>query len=260
MRLALAQETPPVSVDAALERLEQLCFQANQAGADLLLTPEMSLTGYQLRLDELQDWSETPLLGPLTNRASELAKKYHLAVVVGYPERSSYLYPYNSALLLSNEGEPLLNYRKTHLFGELDRCRFQAGEQLMKPINLHGWSVNLAICYDVEFPEVVRSLALKATQLLLVPTANMHPYTSIPLRQIPVRAEENGICLAYANYTGREGQLEFCGLSCVCDSCGKDLGRLNALPDLLIVDLDTEQLLNSRHATYLADRRPELYD
>lgn len=259
MRLALAQETPPQSVEKAVERLELLCAQASQEGVDILITPEMSLTGYQLGLDQLQHWAETPLLGPLTNRASELAKKYRLALVVGYPERSSYLHPYNSALLLSNEGEPLLNYRKTHLFGELDRQRFQAGEQLMKPVNLHGWSVNLAICYDVEFPEVVRSLALKATQLLLVPTANMLPYTSVPLRQIPVRAEENGICLAYANYAGPEGSLEFCGLSCVCDSCGKDLGRLGDQPEMLLVDLQTQELLKSHQAPYLQDRRPELY-
>lgn len=261
MRIALAQITPPDSPSAALLQLEQLCTEAANAGADLLLTPEMSLTGYGLKMPELRQLAETPLLGPLTSQASELARRHRLALVVGYPEHSAAALPYNAALLLSNEGEPLLNYRKTHLFSELDRLRFTPGEHLMKPVELHGWLLNLAICYDVEFPETVRTLALKGTELLLVPTANMQPYTSVPQRLVPARAEENTLFLAYANYCGQEQDIDYCGLSCICNPQGENLAQADNNSQLLLVDLPHRQLFHTRQQlTYLKDRRPELYE
>lgn len=261
MRIALAQNLSPSSPDAALLQLEEHCNTAAHAGADLLITPELSLTGYGLKTLELMKLAEIPLLGPLTSRASELARQYNLALVVGYPEVATGSLPYNAALLISNEGEPLLNYRKTHLFGELDRRRFTPGERLMKPVEWQGWLINLAICYDVEFPEVARSLALKGTELLLVPTANMHPYTSVAQRLVPARAEENTLFVAYANYCGQEAELHYCGHSCICDPQGEDLARADADPRLLLVDLPHRQLLHARQQlTYLKDRRPALYE
>lgn len=261
MRLALAQTLPPNTPEAALRQLEWLCAEAANADADLLLTPEMSLTGYATPTTELIQRAEIPLLGPLTSRASELARYHDLALVVGYPEVATGSLPYNAALLISNEGEPLLNYRKTHLFGALDQHRFTPGERLMKPVEWQGWLINLAICYDVEFPEVVRSLALKGTELLLVPTANMHPYTSVAQRLVPARAEENTLFLAYANFCGQEAELHYCGHSCICNPLGENLACADDAPGLLLVDLPHRQLLHARQQlTYLKDRRPGLYE
>ncbi|CAM5716447.1 Carbon-nitrogen hydrolase OS=Streptomyces alboniger OX=132473 GN=CP975_05405 PE=3 SV=1 [Streptomyces alboniger] len=69
------------------------------------------------------------------------------------------------------------------------------------------------ICYDVEFPENVRAHALAGTDLLLVPTAQMHPFQFVAESVVPVRAFENQMYVAYVNRVGQEGEFEFVGLS-----------------------------------------------
>ena len=62
--------------------------------------------------------------------------------------------------------------------------------QLSKVITLNGWRISLAICYDVEFPEVVRAFALSGTDLVVIPTANMTAFDSVATRLVPARAEK----------------------------------------------------------------------
>ena len=83
----------------------------------------------------------------------------------------------------------------------------------------------MAICYDVEFYELVRAYALAGAEIVLVPTVNMQPYTGIATRVVPARAEENEIYVAYANRVGSEGNFEYCGLSCVVGPDGLDHAR-----------------------------------
>ena len=83
----------------------------------------------------------------------------------------------------------------------------------------------MAICYDVEFPKLVRAYALAGAEVVLVPTVNMQPYTGIATRVVPARAEEHEIYVAYANRVGSEGNFEYCGPSCVVGPDGLDHAR-----------------------------------
>ena len=60
----------------------------------------------------------------------------------------------------------------------------------------------MLICYDVEFPEAVRRLALAGAGLVVVPTANMEGFEAVPRLLVPARAYENGLVVAYANCCG----------------------------------------------------------
>ncbi|CAM5504952.1 Aliphatic amidase [Streptomyces glaucescens] len=83
----------------------------------------------------------------------------------------------------------------------------------MVQAELDGLRIGLMICYDVEFPENIRAHALAGTDLLLVPTAQMHPFQFVAEHLVPVRAFENQMYVAYVNRVGAEDEFEFVGLS-----------------------------------------------
>ncbi|WP_086728858.1 carbon-nitrogen hydrolase family protein [Streptomyces carpinensis] len=258
MRTALLQSSGrPGAVAGNLEVLDAAAGRAAAAGAGLLLAPEMFLTGYAIG-DDIGRLAE-PADGDSADAIAELAGRHGLAVVYGYPERDGDAV-FNSAQLMSADGTRLANYRKTHLFGGFERDHFTPGEQPVVQAELNGLTVGILICYDVEFPENTRGHALAGTDLLLVPTALMHPFQFVAESLVPVRAFENQMYVAYANRVGREGELEFTGLSTLAGPDGITRARAGQSEELVLADVDPDLLAASREANpYLRDRRPGLY-
>ena len=191
---------------------------------------------------------------------ADMAKRHNIAVVAGLalpgPSR-----PLNACIAIDAKGTELCRYAKTHLYGPVDAAQFSAGPALSSTFQLGGFACSLAICYDIEFPEVARALALAGSDIILTPTANMTPFDSVATRLVPARAEENSVCVAYAMYVGAEGAFAYNGLSCLCGPEGQDLVRGSTdAPDILIADIDHSALDRARASqTHLADRRPDLY-
>ncbi|MFF7392834.1 carbon-nitrogen hydrolase family protein [Streptomyces scabiei] len=258
MRTALLQSSGlPGSVVGNLKVLDEAARRAADAGAGLVVTPEMFLTGYAIgddiaRLAEAAD-------GDSADAVAEIAGRHGVAIVYGYPERAGETV-FNAAQLVSAEGVRLANYRKTHLFGCFERDHFAPGERSVVQADLGGLRVGLLICYDVEFPENVRAHALAGTDLLVVPTAQMHPFQFVAESMIPVRAFENQMYVAYVNRVGREGEFEFVGLSTLAGPDGVARTRAGRAEDLVLADVDPAFVAASREANpYLQDRRPGLY-
>jgi predicted amidohydrolase len=258
MRTALLQSSGrPGSVVENLEVLDAAAGRAAAAGAGLLIAPEMFLTGYAIG-DDVGRLAE-PADGDSAAAVAELASRHGLAVVYGYPERDGGTV-FNSAQLISADGTRLANYRKTHLFGCFERDHFTPGEQPVVQAELNGLTVGIMICYDVEFPENVRAHALAGTDLLAVPTAQMHPFQFVAESLVPVRAWENQMYVAYVNRVGPEGEFEFVGLSTLAGPDGVARTRAGRAEELVLADVDPAFLAASREANpYLEDRRPGLY-
>ncbi|WP_338899369.1 carbon-nitrogen hydrolase family protein [Streptomyces sp. TG1A-60] len=258
MRTALLQSSGrPGSVVANLTMLDEAAERAAAAGAGLVVAPEMFLTGYAIgddteRLAEAAD-------GDSADAVAEIAVRHGVAIAYGYPERDGEAV-YNSAQLVSADGVRLADYRKTHLFGCFERDHFTAGERSVVQADLGGLRVGIMICYDVEFPENVRAHALAGTDLLVVPTAQTHPFQFVAESMIPVRAFENQMYVAYVNRVGREGEFEFVGLSTLAGPDGVARTRAGRDEELVLADVDPVLLAASREANpYLEDRRPGLY-
>ena len=246
-------------VAGQLDHLADVARRAADAGAGLLVLPEMYLTGYHIGADAVAALAEPPA-APSAERAAEIAKSAGIALLYGYPERGEDGRIYNAALLIDREGRRLANHRKAHLFGEVDRRAFSSGDGRPTIAELDGVKLGILICYDVEFPEAVRLLALEGADLVLVPTALMAPYDFIARSLVPVRAYENQIFLAYANRTGIERDFTYLGQSCIVGPDGDDLARAGGDEALIIADLDPSRLVESRAInTYFQDRRPALY-
>ncbi|MDN0196274.1 carbon-nitrogen hydrolase family protein [Streptomyces sp. S.PNR 29] len=258
MRTALLQSSGrPGSTAENLKVLDEAAGRAAAAGAGLLVAPEMFLTGYAIG-DDIARLAE-PADGDAADAIAETATRHGLAIAYGYPERSADQV-FNSAQLISADGTRLANYRKTHLFGCFEHDHFTPGEQPVVQAELGGLTVGLIICYDVEFPENVRAHALAGTDLLLVPTAQMHPFQFVAESLVPVRAFENQMYVAYVNRVGREGDFDFVGLSTLAGPDGVARSRAGRGEELVLADVDPAFLAVSREANpYLTDRRPGLY-
>jgi predicted amidohydrolase len=259
LNLALWQ-TPYFGTPAeALARLDTIATQAQAQGADLLLCPEMGLTGYAIGLDRAATLAE-PADGPLAQAVGTIAQHHGIAIVYGYPERHpDGGKPFNAAQAIGPHGESLGRYRKTHLYGALDHAQFSAGDAASQVFEWRGWRLGLLICYDVEFPEAVRGLALQGADAVLVPTANMVGFDEVSTLLVPARACENRLVVAYANASGGEGSTHYNGLSTAADARGAVLAQAGRGEALMLVGLKRSALLTARRHSYLSARRPDLY-
>ncbi len=258
MRIALLQAAgTPGDVAANLAEIEHAARDAASGGARLLICPETFTSGYNIGPERIAELAE-PADGPTPSRIAAIAREAGIAVLCGYPERDGERI-YNSALLAGGDGAVLANYRKTHLFGDLDREAFTAGDAIATIAELDDVKVGLLICYDIEFPEAARRLANAGAELIAVPTALMTPSHPIANTLVPARALENQVWVAYANRVGVEGDLTYIGSSCVAGPDGS-ITRAGAEADLLFADIDTSVIATARERhSYLDDRRPELY-
>lgn len=258
MRVALYQCPPlPLDVSGNLKRLHQVAQEA--AGADVLVLPEMFLSGYNIGVEAAGALAEAQG-GDSAQAIAEIARNAGLAIVYGYPERAEDGQIYNAVQLIDAQGQRLCNYRKTHLFGDLDRSMFSAGGDDFPLVELNGWKLGLLICYDLEFPENTRRLALAGAELILVPTANMVPFDFVADVTVRARAFENQCYVAYANYCGHEGEIQYCGQSSIAAPDGQRVALAGLDEALIVGALGRQSILTARAANhYLQDRRPELY-
>ncbi|WHU48191.1 carbon-nitrogen hydrolase family protein [Gordonia sp. L191] len=276
LRLALWQCAPTADSDrddhagvvaGNLERLERV--MAEVAGrADLLITPEMFLCGYNIDATAARARADEPD-GPIAQSVARLCSRYGLAVLYGCAECVTAGQGtgdgvkeavYNTIRLVDADGMTIATHHKTHLFGDLDAAMVTAGATRAPVVDFRSWRMGMLICYEVEFPEMVRDLAIRGADLICVPTANMPDYDKVQQILLPARALENQVYLAYANYVGSERDLVFGGLTEMIGPGGTVDVSAGRDERVVIATADRDTLRWSRETwRYLADRRPELY-
>jgi 5-aminopentanamidase len=258
MKMALWQTRGfAADVGANLEALEQTARQARAGGAALLLCPECWLAGYNIGRQAAQLAESAD--GASARRIAAIARANDLAIVYGYAERDASDI-FNSVQVIGPAGTALAHYRKTHLFGPDERASYRPGPGFVPPFTFAGLRIGLLICYDVEYPESVRSLALMGADLVLVPTALTDEYSQVPALIVPTRSLESQVFIAYCNRTGRENGMPFLGRSCITAPDGYPLAAAQADDALLFADIEPEvRTVTARVYPYREDRRPELY-
>lgn len=264
MRVAIVQFAPVLGrVAANLETIRSAVSEASSAGADLVVAPEMSLTGWTLR-DEAsrarlaRDVAESAI--PVLSRD---AVEQHIAIVVGGPvfaePRSQSggvgLALANAAILLGPDGSRT-DYAKIHLFGE-ERRWWTAGRHPVVGA-VGSVRVGLTICYDGEFPEVPRMTRLTGAEVIVVPTTNMTPYERDQDILFAARAIENECPVVVANRVGRENEWTYFGRSLVSDQRGEIVAQAGSGEEILFADI-APAASGDPALSYLSQRRPEVY-
>jgi predicted amidohydrolase len=256
MRLGLLQmEAVAGDVAANLDMIHKAAHEAAAAGAVCLVAPELALTGYGAG-EAIRKLAE-PADGPQVNRLAHIADETGLTVVAGFAEAADGVV-YNSAVAVTPEGHRHL-YRKMHLYGDYEKGLFRPSDTPPAVFALGALKAGLLICYDVEFPEMVRHLAAAGADIVLVPTAlpESDHAAFIATRIIPVRAFENQVFVAYANHAGDDGTFTYAGRSGIAAPDGGDLARAPEMGSkLLLADIDPGAYAAVRAANpYLTDRR-----
>ncbi len=260
MRLAAFQMVARMGdVAANLAMIAEAAAEASRRGATLLVSPELATTAYGSG-DLIRSLAE-PADGPQVAAITRLAALNNITVVAGFAERVGE-HIYNSAVLAEPSGNRVI-YRKCHLYGDYERRLFTPGDQPPRVVNLGELKVGILICYDMEFPEAVRCLALAGAKVVLVPTAQPDTQDApfIAEKIVPVRAFENGIAIVYADHTGSDEQFAYAGRSCIALPDGTDGARASASGSVVIVaDYESSNFELSRSANpYVADRRIDLF-
>jgi NAD+ synthase (glutamine-hydrolysing) len=225
LTLALAQiDTRVGDLDGNARLIRERIAQARDAGAELVLFPELALTGYppeDLLLKEhfLQDAQEA--LAALADEAHDIV------ALVGYPERADDVY---NALAVLAGGELHAVYRKTLLpnYGVFDEQRyFQAGDDAVV-LDLGRARIGLTICEDIWTPGHPAAEEALAGATLIV-NASASPYFAGKGRQreqmLVQRARDNLCAVAFCNLVGGQDELVFDGHSVVLDHQGNVLAR-----------------------------------
>lgn len=253
MRLAALQmHAVPGDRTANIFRIETAAREAAENGADLLVAPELAVTGYGAG-DMISELAE-PADGDLAERLAALSRETGVALVVGFAERDRETV-WNSAIYA--DGQRSIVYRKSHLYGPYERALFSPEKPAACIVEHRGIKLGMLICYDVEFPENVRRLAQAGAQAVIVPTAlpaSDHA-EFIARKLVPVRAFENQVFVVYANHGGRDENFAYAGLSRAVGPDGQCLAAsTDDKPALLFADIEPAAFAESRRAnTYLAD-------
>ena len=248
IRIALAQINPTVGdLDKNADLISKYAFDATNAGATLIVFPEMVLTGYPVE--------------DLANRASfraasiaaveKLALRINqegngdLTLLVGYLGQSPSGRPQNCVAVIYR-GEILATYIKHHLpnYGVFDEYRNFAPGNHSLVVRVAGVDIGVAICEDIwQAGGPVAELAKRNIGLLLVP--NGSPFEAnkddARLALVQQRAIELNAPLAYVNMTGGQDDLVFDGDTIVVGSQGELIARAPQFEDgLMIIDLDVK--------------------
>lgn len=249
MKLALWQGTSPAAdIDLACTLAEAALVAASAMGAAVVVLPEIWLPGYNQ-----PDITAHALAinSPPLRRLSQAARASRTALVVGYAERDGDTV-YNSAACFGPDGTLLANYRKLQLYGPRERAIYRPGSAFAT-FSLSGQKTAILICYDVEFAPHIKTLADQGVTLILAPTANMAPFTHVARHTVPAMAANHGVTIAYANYCGSEGDLDYVGLSLIAGPHGEILAQAGDTPTLLIAEIPPRD--PARLSTQSADAR-----
>ncbi len=237
MLIAMWQTPYATNLADALTLLDTTAQAAAQKGTQLLVCPEMSLTGYNLGATTILQLAESPF-GPLSEAVSAICKKHQIAIIYGYPQSNlAGGKPFNAVQCISAQGKRLSNHRKTRLFGELDANQFTAAESIAPTFELAGRQIALLICYEVEFAQTVKTVAQLRPDVLIVPTANMIEFDAVQDEIIPRHARDHALPIVYVNACGSEDELRYGGLSLAVSGEGKTVVRAGRESALCFVEI-----------------------
>ena len=286
IRLGIYQAQAASGIGATeknMKRLETAVKQAKKYNVQLLSFPELYVPGYTLNPEEAKEIAEDKD-GPSISEAKRIAKENNMALLVPYAEKviseDGITKYYDSIAVISETGELLDSYKKTHLYGQQERDNWSFGESDYPVHSIFDFPVGVLNCYECEFPELQRILALNGAKLIVGPTAadnyyrlpdgdrSKVPYPDISKILIPANAYANNIFFAYSNRAGYETRgkddWHYRGNSIVCGPYGDIIVAAGHEQDTLLVADCVPAYYGMTHPApkyyYLKDRRPELYE
>ena len=261
-QISLNIENPAENISRANQGISQAISQ----GAQIIVLPELTNSGYVFTsVSEVQERSTT-LDGEIIAQWKEIAHKHDVVIVAGLAlSVESRLY--NASVIIDKSG--LLGwYAKAHLFGE-EHQFFKSGEKPPLVVNTAHGRIATMVCYDVEFPEWVRLAMLDRAALLAVPTnwpnlGQLIHGTPMEAVRVQAAASVNKMVAVAADRSGAERGHSWVSSSVITDFEGniKAIAHRESEDDLQIlvadVELPTDTSITPKNDVR-KDRQPDLY-
>ncbi len=227
----------PGALDANLAMIERGIGVAAQQGANLIITPELSISGYQFTDEIGTSWiGEQP--DPWMRRVCELARHHKTGILLGHVERDYAGKLYNSAFLIGPDGAIMGRQRKVNPAAEAWATR---GEVAL-PLAWNGLSIGILTCSDAYPQRIAAELCERGVQLFVCPCA-WRPGLQGPAGEWESRSRETELPLIVCNRTGREATLDFSkSESLVIDKGERVLSHSSDVSAVLTFDFNSERM------------------
>ena len=284
----------PGDKEANLEKIEAFTARAAGEGVEVLVFPEMCVTGYwhvrHLDHDQVEALSEAVPEGRSTRRLVELARDHGLTLGAGLIERADDRTLYNTYVVALPDGRTV-RHRKLHCFIS---AHMASGNEFTVFELPSGVRAGILICYDNNLGENVRITALRGAQVVLAPhqtggctSKNPHIMGRVEralwdnrendpaaieaelrgpkgrewlLRWLPTRAHDNGVFVVFSNGVGPDDDEVRTGNAMIIDPYGRILSETwRAAEDMVVAHLDLSLIEQSTGRRWIRTRRPELY-
>ncbi len=242
--------------EANLKICKEYIRTASQQKVDLIIFPEMTLSGFSTNIELIAEDKKENLT---IENFSKLAKKYSIAMIFGVviKDREKAL---NQAVFLDNKGKVIAKYNKIHPFSFAGEDRyFNAGEQL-GICNFQDYKIGLSICYDLRFPELYSAMAKECDAIVNIanwPKKRVVHWNAL----LKARAIENQVFIVGVNRVGIDGNgLQYQESSEVYNANGESLKPENTYKNMKIYTVDrkfTEEFKQKFNTTN--DRKPNFY-
>lgn len=271
MEIALIQQFFPGDERAAFEQGLNAIKEAANAGAELVIFPELSFTSFYPQIPA-SEREETPLdladpiPSPTTGTVADIAEQYGVVVVFNMLERDGDQ-TFNTSLVVDADGTVLGGTRMMHIpeFENFHEQGYYVPGDTGAPVyDTAVGRLGVATCYDRHYPEYMRALALQGAELVVIPQAGVVGEWPEGMFEAEVRAAsfQHGYFTALANRVGQEGEMAFSGGSFVAAPSGRLVAEAPTGESILLlasVDLDRCQDAPAR-TLFLEDRRPDQYE
>ena len=284
----------PGDKEVNLATIRSFVTKASAEKVDLLVFPEMCLTGYwhvrNLPREEIEALAEAVPSGPSTEALLSLASEYGMTIGAGLIERGKDGDLYNTYVVAMPDGRTV-SHRKLHTF--ISEHMNSGSEYTVFDLP-DGTKAGILICYDCNLGENVRATALQGAEVLLAPHQTGGCDTPSPrcmgaidldlwesrsdnvaaiqnefkgpkgrewlMKWLPARAHDNGIFLIFSNGVGRDDDEVRTGNAMILDPYGDVLAETwKAGDDMVVADLDPEVRKMCTGVRWIRSRRPELY-
>ena len=244
------------NIEAMMKGIEE----AGKIGAELLIFPELFLTGYNIRNDVFKLAESIP--GESTERLRKAVENAGINLIFGMPERENERV-YNSAVLITSSGD-VHRYRKIMLpnFGPFEEGIYYTPGNELPVFDTELGKIGIEICYDLFYPEISKAFAGKGAEIIVNISGSPSISRALFERILPARAIETGTYMLYSNNIGTQLGLVFWGGSRVLNPRGEIVAMGEPYEEgMVTAELSSEELRVTRqHRPIFRDTRPEIIE
>lgn len=238
-----------------MEKAAKLMEQAAKQDVELLVFPEMTLTGFTMNTALA---GEEMLFSSTLRFFKEASHKYHMAMAFGFVEDFGEEY-YNKLMIVS-EGRIVYDYDKIHPFNYGEEGKHYIGGHEIKTAMLKGIELSGFVCYDLRFPEIFQAVSDRADMILVIanwPKERVLHWETL----LRARAIENQCYIIGVNRTGKGNGLEYTESSMAFDPSGERLTKAHSKAELMVVEVEPDKVREIRKEfPFKEDRQLELYE